>query len=288
MTDQLARAGNDICVYHHAVEDPGLPLDTMFRLRVVRGYISYSGFRYKNLCGLNDLYVPDPSRMGDMQGDAPILSVRTVIQETNVETRLEMAYLFDYLDQDCKRKTRWLHLPFLFRKLQSRTRNNICPSGCDGVYKPVHNWPPANQAYPQRSFKFEDDSVEKARQLLKSLSSPVDAWLLHNQPRSINIIIGQPLLLYTLVAQSSICLAPFTDCFKCIVENFTLEGYLWAEGRSVVLLTSTKAMMRLPIIKIGDEALDGDTSSEPCSPMIGDEALDGDTSSESCSPMEVS
>ena len=264
-TDQLARAGNGICVYHHAVEDPGLPLDTIFRLHVVRGYISYSGFRYKDLCGLNGVYVTDSLKLGDMQGDAPIISVRTVIQETNDETRLEMAYMFDYLDQDCRRKTRWLHLPFLFRKLRSRMRNNICPNGCDGVYLPgvpISDWLKGEESR-RGVHKFEDNSVEKAKQLLKSLRSPVDAWLLY-QPGVINIIIGQPLLLYTLVAQSSLCLAPFTDCFKGIVERFLYERHDWCYG--LVLLTSKKAMVELPMLSIYNQD-DGDPSSEPGSPM---------------------
>ena len=263
-TDQLARAGNGICVYYHAVEDPGLPLDTIFRLHVVRGYISYSGFRYKDLCGLNGVYVTDSLKLGDMQGDAPVVSVRTVIQETNDETRLEMAYLFDYLDQDCRRKTRWLHLPLLFRRLQSKTLRNLCPNGCDGVYDP--NIPRASlwreQEYPRVLFKFEDNKIKEAKQLLKSLRSPVDAWLLYSEPGVINIIIGQPLLLYTLVAQSSLCLAPFMDCFKCIVDQFT---YHWSEGerKSLVLLTSKKTMVELPIFEVDNEDPDGDTSSEP-------------------------
>ena len=266
-TDQLARAGNGICVYHHAVEDPGLPLDTIFRLHVVRGYISYSGFRYKDLCGLNGVYVTDSLKLGDMQGDAPVVSVRMVIQETNDETRLEMAYLFDYLDQDCRRKTRWLHLPLLFRRLQIKTLRNICPNGCDGVYDP--DFPLTiflrEQEYPRALFKLEDNSVEKAKQLLKSLRSPVDAWLLYTQPGVINIIIGQPLLLYTLVAQSSLCLAPFMDCFKCIFKRFTYEGLHWR--KRLVLLTSKKTMVELPMLKVDNEDLDGDTSSEPGGPM---------------------
>ena len=112
--------------------------------------------------------------------------------------------------------------------------------------------------------KFEDNSVEKAKQLLKSLGSPVDAWLLY-QPGVINIIIGQPLLLYTLVAQSSLCLAPFTDCFKGIVERFMYEEPHWRNG--LVLLTSKKAMVKLPHAQSDNEDLDGDPSSEPGSPM---------------------
>ena len=263
-TDKLARAGNGICVYHHAVEDPGLPLDTMFRLHVVRGYISYSGFRYKDLCGLNSIYVNDSPKLGDMQGDAPIISVRTVIQETNDDTRLEMAYLFDYLDQDCRRKTRWLHLPLLFGRLQSKTLNDICPNGCDGVYDPGVRLCTSGGPYAS-VFKLDDNRVEEAKQLLKSLRSPVDAWLLHNRPGIMNIIIGQPLLLYMLVDQSSLSLAPLTDCFKCIITRLAYDGLHL--GQSLVLVTSTKTMVEVPILRVVDKNLNGDRSSEPGSPM---------------------
>ena len=71
-TDHLARVGNGICIYHHAVEDPYLPLETVFRLRFVRGYISYSGFRFKELCGLKGAYVDDGLRLGDLHDELPI------------------------------------------------------------------------------------------------------------------------------------------------------------------------------------------------------------------------
>ena len=245
--DQLARTGNGICVYHHAVEDPGLPLNTIFRLRVVRGYISYSGFKFKTLFGLNGRYVTDSLKLDDMQGDEPVISVRTVIQETDDETRLEMAYMLDYLEQDCRRKTRWLHLPLLFQTLQSITRNDFCPNGCDSVYDPS-----VPLSISELHFK-SDNSVEEAKQLLKSLRSPVDAWLLYDNNSSprrqvINIIIGQPLLLYSSVAQSCNWLAPFTDCFKCIVRQLS---YYWRPNerdQSLVLLTPKKAMVELPIV----------------------------------------
>ena len=267
-TDQLARAGNGICVYHHAVEDPGLPLDTMFRLHVVRGYISYSGFRYKDLCGLSSIYINDSPKLGDMQGDAPIISVRTVIQETNDETRLEMAYLFDYLDQDCRRRPLYLQLPLLFRRLQSKTINNICPNGCDGVFDPGV---PLFLPWPGQASVFvcDDPRVEEAKQLLKSLRSPVNSWLHYHQPNQqpgvIDIIIGQPLLLYILIDQSSRSLAPFTDCFKCIIKRLGYNGLRLSP--SVVLVTSTKTMVELPILRDFDKDLDGDRSSEPGSPM---------------------
>ena len=265
-TDQLARAGNGICVYYRAVEDPGLPLDTIFRLHVVRGYISYSGFRYKDLCGLNGVYVNDSLKMGDMHGDAAIVSSKTIIQETNDETRLEMAYMFEYLDQDCRRKSRWLHLPFLFRKLERITRNDICRNGCDGVYNPDDSIPNfrTGRLGPRSWLKFKDNGVEKAKQLLELLESPVDAWLLYTQSGVINITIGQPLLLYALVAQETLCLAPFTDCVKCVVRPFYHE---WFDiGEELVLLTSKKAMVELPVVEDFDHMPYRDTSSHPAKP----------------------
>lgn len=206
-----------------------------------------------------------------MHSDAPIISAKTVIQETNDETRLEMAYLLDYVDLERRRKSHWLHLPFLFRKLQSRTRNNICPNGCDGVFDPGNPLPNpwAGQPGPRALPQFEGNSLEEAKQLLKLLRSPVDAWLLYNQPEVINIIIGQPLLLYALVAQESLCIAPLTDCVKCIVLRFPYEGSQWGFkwSNDLVLLTSKKAMVKLPVFKVGDEDVDTDTPSEPASPM---------------------
>ena len=273
-TDQLARAGNGICVYHHAIEDPGLPPDTIFRLRVVRGYISYSGFRYKDLCGLNGAYVSDFLKLSEMHGDAPVLSVRTVIQETYDETRLEMAYLFDYLDHDCRRKSRWLHLPFLFRKLQSRIRNNSCPQGCDGIYDQGDSDLRGRRAnIPYRKLSaFQDNSMDEAKQLLKSLRSSVNSWLLYSQPGVINIIMDQPILLYTLMDQSSLCLAPLTDCFKCIIYIAFYEGLgvirSGGEGSDkVVIRTSGKSMVELLVVGTDYFDLDGDTSADPADPM---------------------
>lgn len=274
-TDQLARVGNGLCVYHNAVEDPGLPLDTIFRLRVVRGYISYSGFRYKDLCGFHGVYVNDSIKVSDVQGDRPILSVKTVIQETSDETRLEMAYLLDYVDQGCSRKSRWLHLPFLFRKLQRTTRDAICRNGCDGVYEPDKHRPTVTLPGLPLLPKVEDDCVERARQLLKSLRLSQNTWLLYSEPDLINIIIGQPLLLYALVNQSSRCLAPFTDCFKCITHRFVLELHGWS-GSSEVILTSNKARVVLSEVGLYD-VYDSDHDSD----------LVEDTSSDSGSPMDV-
>ncbi len=248
-TDQLARVGNGLCVYHHAVEDPALPLETIFRLRVVWGYVSYSGSRYKDLCGLKEPYETDSLQLDDMHGSAPIRSVKTIVQESNEESRLEMAYLLDYTDQSCKTRSRCLHLPFLFRELQRITRKSVCPEGCDGVHKPRQIDSSLPGLYVPRPLDPEIDidahSRSQAWQLLNSLSTSVNTWMLYSCQGFLDIVIGQPLLLYVLVSSTSNCLAPFTDCLSCILSR--AKGLIgkWSDTHWLILSTSDKARVEL-------------------------------------------
>ena len=118
--DYLASVGNGICVYHCAVEDPNLPPETMFRLRVVRGYISYSGVLFKEICGFKNVNVDSSLEKYDLRGEAPIRSVQTIAQETENETRLEMAYLVHYPDETAQLATHWLHLPFYLSEVTKK------------------------------------------------------------------------------------------------------------------------------------------------------------------------
>lgn len=190
-----------------------------------------------------------------MHGDAPILSVKTIIQETGDQTRLEMAYLLNYVDHNSKTKSRWLHLPFLFRKLQRIIRNSICPEDCDRKYDPRYRYYGEfhdEENYPQ----IDANQVNKAWQLLISMRSPVNTWILYGDRGLISIIIGQPLLLYLLVTKSSPCLVPFTDCLKCLLYTLPIhqEIYKWSEEHQeqqrvleyqITLLTSENARVDL-------------------------------------------
>ena len=244
-TDQLARVGNGLCVYHYGVEDPALPLETISRLRVVWGYVSYSGSRYKDLCGFREEYATDSLQLDDMHGNAPIQSIKAIIQEPNDESRLEMAYLLTYIDQDCNIKSRWLHLPFLFRKLQRITSGSVCPEGCNGVYKPRQYYIPKIVRAFDPELDIDAHSMIQAWQLLKSLRPSVNTWMLYNHQRSLDIVIGQPLLLYVLLSSTSKWLAPFTNCLNCIMAR--TEGI--ATGRTdkhwLILSTSDKARVEL-------------------------------------------
>ena len=132
--DNLARVGNGICVYHCAVEDPNPPPETMFGFRVVRGYISYSGLRFKEICGFKGAIVDSSLKLCELRSEAPIQSVQTVVQETESETRLEMAYLIRYFNKTAQVATHWLHLPDIFRNLQRGLNYLDCAGNCRALY----------------------------------------------------------------------------------------------------------------------------------------------------------
>lgn len=115
MTENLARIGTGICLYHQAVEDFSLPLNSISRLRAVHGYIAHSGYRYKSLGGMKDVYMTNGLEGIYFQGQPTINSVRILIQETDEEERLEMAYLVRYIAKGDQTVSHRIHLAHLFR-----------------------------------------------------------------------------------------------------------------------------------------------------------------------------
>ena len=86
----LALAGAGVCVYRQALEDPNLPPDSIFRIRVVSGYISHAGTifkRIRNLSGQRHDFTFDTS--------TTYKSVNAVVQETDRDFELAMAYQLD-------------------------------------------------------------------------------------------------------------------------------------------------------------------------------------------------
>lgn len=220
--DHLARVGNGICVYHFAVEDPNLPLETMFRFRVVRGYISFSGFRFKEICGFKGVNLDSRLESCELRGEAPIRSVQTIAQETEDETRLEMAYLLHYLTETAQLATHWLHLPFIFRKLQRRFTHLDCAGNCPALYelKESMNYPDLFQttvsSWPSGLDKEEYDTTQK---MLSGFKHAGDNWILLSSSGLYTMITGQPILIYALINRSSVCLFPFVDCLSCIMRT---------------------------------------------------------------------
>ena len=217
--DNLARVGNGICVYHCAVEDPNLPPETMFRFRVVRGYISYSGLRFKEICGLKGAYVDSSLELCELRSEAPIQSVQTVVQETESETGLEMAYLIRYFNKAAQLATHWLHLPYIFRSLQRRVSYLDCAGNCPALYDvgiPIHD-----DSLPWRTplpLLAKKEGFERTQQMLSSLKHAGNSWILLSNPGLFTIVTGEPILLYTLINRSILSLLPLKDCISCIMR----------------------------------------------------------------------
>ena len=223
-TDHLARVGNGICVYHCAVEDPNLPLETMFRFRIVRGYISYSGLRFKEICGFKGAYVDNSLKLSELRGEAPMSSVQTIVQETKDETRLEMAYLIHYFNKKAQLVTHWLHLPFIFRKLQRRVKYLDCAGSCPALYKLDSSKSPYRDDLDwlySKPLALDKEEYDRTQEMLSAFKHAGDTWILLSSPGLFTIITGQPILLYALINQSSLCLLQFKDCLSCIMRTGT-------------------------------------------------------------------
>lgn len=225
----LARVGNGICIYHYAVEDPAFLPETIFRIRVVRGYISYSGFRFQSLCGLRNATMAEGLRLDDFYEKPNIKSVQALIQETD-ENQLELGYLLHYLAKDGCHKTHWLHLPLLFRKLQRMLNSITCMDKGEALYdsgaflRPYHSYP----AMPTRSIG--QDCVNNAQIFLTTLGCGRDTWILVFSNGQC-LIIGQPLLLYAMISAFGQRLFRFTDCLSCVVTACVDHGGIQLNSR---------------------------------------------------------
>ena len=202
--DHLARVGNGICVYHCAVEDPNLPLENMFRIRVIRGYISFSGFRFKEICGLKGVNEDSSLKPCNLRGEAPILAVQTIARETENETQLEMAYLVHYLTETAQPAAHWLHLPFIFRKLQRISTYLNCAGNCPPLYG------------------FNREEYDRIHEILSGFRYASNTWILLSSHGSFTVISGHFIRLYALINKSSSCLLPFNDCLNCLMSVGTL------------------------------------------------------------------
>lgn len=200
---------------HCAVEDPNLPPETMFRFRVVRGYISYSGLRFKEICGLKGAYVDDSLKLRELGSEDPIRSVQTIVQETENEAGLEMAYLVRYLNKTAQLATHWLHLPYIFRNLQRGLKYLDCAGNCCSLYDEESSPLYDRVHLPMRPIK---NDYDRTQQMLSSLRHAGDSWILLSHPWLFEIVTGQPILLYALIDQRSISLLPFKDCLCCIMR----------------------------------------------------------------------
>ena len=233
MPKTLARVGNGICVYQHAVQDPTLPIETMFRFRVVRGYISYSGCRYKELCGIKQEHMQNrtesvaSSKSKEFINNftAPVSqSISTFVEETDDQTRLEMAYILSSTVDGHHQKT-YLHLPEIFQTLQNivtPSRHCKCPHDLKCSKLVTVRVPNvfASESRLYLTSSLQQDSYTQVQGFLRNTRCTGKTWILTVEPEIDFVIFDQPLLLYSLISQyGGNCLMPFTRCLGCIIEQ---------------------------------------------------------------------
>jgi len=224
--ESLARVGNGICVYYYAVEDPNLPPESIFRVHIVRGYISYTGCRYQDLCGLKNASMTEGLRFDDFCGKPKIRSVQTLIQESD-EQGLEMAYLLHYLAKDGRNSTHWLHLPLLLRKLQRIARTRYCEHTNRALDESTFSVRLLNPlSYDDIIRSMSRDSVDNPQRFLDTLGDRSSIWILLGNSKVCIFIVGQPLLLYGMIRPSGQDLYPFTKCLYCVLDMALDHGYV--------------------------------------------------------------
>ena len=254
INENLARVGNGICVYRQAVEDPNLPMESISRLRVVRGYIVHSGSQYKALTGFLGSYMLSGLRFDDFLGKPAIAKAETVVQEAGDDTRLEMAYLTHYIGQNGEERTHWLHLPYLLRKLQ-RKMAFACTGRCKPLYSLLFGQY-QGKSWHGNDLKIDAVQVDNAQDFLNAIELGSCIWTVLpavqlkelNPPSrgySYMIVMGQPLLLYSLISGQIRHLLPFSRCLTCIITVGVGSVYSPDMLTNVELATSELSIIHL-------------------------------------------
>lgn len=133
-SNYLAMAGAGLCVYRQALTDPKLPPDSISKFRIVPGYISHAGAIFKKLRNISGWR--NPPRFS-FDASSTCQSVDVVVQETDRDSVLAMAYQVNYIDGQGKRKYLFMGLGRLLRNLQSSVSTFKCEGGCSDL--PIHS-----------------------------------------------------------------------------------------------------------------------------------------------------
>ena len=212
----IARSGNGICVYHYALEDPSLPPDQIFRLKAIRGSISYLGSQYKDLHGFKSSNDPNDFTIEDFTGHSPDFQVRTVVQETEDESRLEVAFRIQFPCSIANRCSGWLHLPYLFRKLQGKLKNISCPGSCGPFPRRIHRAQQYGTQY--RTLTIPEECITRAQNILSISHHLQGTHILLNEPADF-MVLNNYLNLYMLINQKTFAIVPFMSCLKCVIGD---------------------------------------------------------------------
>ena len=240
----LAMAGSGVCVYRQALADPNLPPNLISKFRVVPGYVSHGGAIFKTISTL-----PVGKCLSDFSFDAlsTCRSVDAIVQETDRDSELAMAYQVDYVDSQGQRKYLFLNLDRLFSIVERRLVTFKCEGGCSDLpTKSQQNddGPNINKAISSSQITrkhpvvlFDQAAAGNAECLIADLKRLSNMWVLTsmifrdeksfqqdsgliNWP--VKMLIDRPFVIYLSlmnVTRIFLFLFPFTPCLSCMIER---------------------------------------------------------------------
>ena len=240
----LAMAGSGVCVYRQALADPNLPPNLISKFRVVTGYVSHDGAIFKRII---DLPVWKKKTTFSFDALSTCRSVDAIVQETDRDSELAMAYQVDYVDSQGQRKYLFLNLERLFSLLERNLVTFKCEGDCSDLpTKSQQNvdGPNMNKAISssQNTRKhpvvlFDQAAAGNAECLIADLKRLSNMWVLtsmsfrdeksfHQNPGlknwPVKMLIDRPFVIYLSLmdyTRTSLCLFSFTPCLSCMIEH---------------------------------------------------------------------
>ena len=241
-SNYLAMAGAGICVYRQALVDPNLPPDSASKFRVVSGYISHAGAIFKRIRNLSGWR--NPPRFS-FNASSICESVDAIVQETDRDSELAMAYQVDYLDGRGKRKYLFMSIGRLLHILQSSVSTFNCEGGCSdlptksqenvdesNMSKEISSWRDTRR-YP--AVLFDKAAIGSAQRAVAKLNPLSNMWVSTSIDRnehfegsrhcSVQMLTDRPFMIYVSLMdpdREALCVFPFIPCLSCIVERGSL------------------------------------------------------------------
>ena len=240
-SNYLAMAGAGVCVYRQALADPNLPPNSISRYRVVSGYITHAGAVFKRIRNFSGRRNP-PSFSFD--ASSVCRSVDALIQETDRDSELAMAYQVNYIDRAGKKKYFFLSLGRLLRNLQSHVITFRCERGCSDLpVKPEQDFDEPAMRQKALSWKethgypivfFDKAGILNAQRHIAGFRGPsnllvstlviIKDGLKKAGARSylaeMLILTSRPSMIYSYLVQYPervLCVFPFTSCLTCMI-----------------------------------------------------------------------
>lgn len=244
----LAKVGAGICVYRQALEDPNLPPDSIFKFRVVPGYISHADAVFKRIRNLSGFRNPLEVRF---DASSTFQSVDAIVQETDRDSELAMAYQVNFVDGRGQRKYLFLSVGLLLLSLQGRVDAFKCGGGCldlpsknQGNVQRLNMDTKATEAISSRRntrkfpvVLFDQAATGNAQRFIVDLNRLSNMWIYasvkvkgdHVFPwcDQVEMLIDRPLVVYMALMNSyRVTLRVFrlTSCLSCM----TMRGCLRA------------------------------------------------------------